>query len=242
MFRPSDPQLHGIKYANWGSRPFEYYWAANIVEVNNKTILDLGVGIPSQHEWYKYMIDTLHPMYYAGIDADGRMKNEEIHANNYDMLAMDMSSLSFKDKTFDIAYCISTFEHIPYQIFMKSIQDTHRVLKDDGVLVITLDEHWDKNIPLDHHNGWNTLEQSVANTELFTFSDISFGLPDFLKLVQDYFVPLTDDITVDCEKKIIFSQETGQVYYQRQNKEQSILRSPILFNSCVSYAVLKKKN
>ena len=242
LFKSSDPQLHGIKYANWGSRPFEYYWAANVVEVKNKRVLDLGVGIPSQHAWYQYIIGTLSPDYYVGIDADGRMKNEEIHTNKYDMLNMDMSSLSFDDKTFDIAYCISTFEHIPYQIFMKSIQEVHRVLKDDGVLVLTLDEHWDKNLPLGHNNGWNDLEQSIMNTELCKTSHQSFGLPDFLNIVKEYFVPLTDDIAIDDNKKTVYSQKNGQIYYQRQNRDPDILRSQIMYNSCVSYAVLKKKS
>lgn len=242
FFKTSDPQLGEIKIANWGSRPFEYYWAAHVVEIRNKRVIDLGIGIPSQHHWYRYVIQTLHPAYYAGIDADGRMQKEEIHADNYDIATMDMSSLKFGDKEFDIAYCISTFEHIPYPIFIKSIQETHRVLKDDGVLVITLDEHWDKDIPLDHNNGWNVLEQSVVNANLFKGSHQSFGLPDFLNLVKEYFVPLNDDISVDHNQKIIFSQKNGQIYYQRQNRDPSILCSPIEYNSCVSYAVLKKKN
>ncbi len=242
LFKNSDPRLNGIKYANWGSRPFEYYWAANVVDVKNKKVLDLGVGIPSQHHWYQYITRILSPNYYVGIDADGRMKNEEIHTDGYDMLNMDMSSLSFNDKTFDIAFCISTFEHIPYPFLMKSIQEAHRVLKDDGVLVITLDEHWDKNLALDHNNGWNDLEQSIMNTELCKVSHQSFGLPDFLDIVKEYFIPLTEDISIDLDRKVIFSKKTGQPYYQRQNRDPGILRSQIMYNSCVSYAVLKKKS
>ncbi len=241
IFARSDQQLEGIKYGNWGSRPYEYYWIANSVDISNKKVIDLGVGLPSQYEWYKYVVNTLRPEYYVGVDTDGRMKSEIIKELNHAMLHMDMTLLAFPDKEFDIAYCISTFEHIPYLDFMKAIQEAHRVLKDDGYLVLTLDEFWDKNIPLDEHNGWNILEQTVPSEKRMQGDQISFGLPDFLELIKEYFVPVDENVVIDINTKKISSSKDGAVYYQRQNRDPNILYSPEVYNSCVSYAVLKKR-
>ena len=75
---------------------------------------------------------------------------------------------------------------------------------------------------------------------MFKREQLSFGLPLFLTLIHDYFVPVNDDIVVDGQKHIIFSKTTGQLYYQRVNRDPRILHSPEVYNSCVSYAVLKK--
>lgn len=240
LFKKDHPILNGIKWGNWGSRPYEYYWASRVVSVEGKRIIDLGVGLPSQYNWYQYVTTQLRPLYYVGIDTDTRILNELTRGSNYEMLHMDMSQLNFPAKSFDIAFCISTFEHIPYPIFIKAIQEAHRVLKDDGVLVFTLDEQWDKNIPITRDTGWNDLEQSLIKLGLFKAVSHTFGLPDFMNLIKEYFVPLTDDIHIDLAEKIISSTTTGAVYYQRNNRDANILASPELYNSCVSYAVVKK--
>ena len=240
LLRQEDSILAGLMWGNWGSRPYEYLWVSKVVSVEGKRVIDLGVGLPSQYNWYHYVATRLKPAYYVGIDADGRIKNEVIHTKNYDMLHMDMSKLTFGDKEFDIAYCISTFEHIPYNIFIKTIQEAHRVLKDDGVLVLTLDEQWDKNLPLTSSSAWNDLEQSLINQGAFQNAHKSFGLPDFLELVKEYFVPVSEDMVIDHTEKMIFSHTTGAVYYHRKNRDTNILHSPECYNSCVSYAVLKK--
>ena len=240
LFKRNDLQLDGLRWANWGSRPYEYYWVSNVVPVNNKRVIDLGVGLPSQHSWFRYVIDVLKPAFYVGIDADGRIIDEVVETEEYKILQMDMSALAFQDNDFDIAYCISTFEHIPFQIFMKAIKEVYRILKDDGVLVLTLDEQWDKDKSLTRDSDWNNLEQSLVQMGLIDNSQHAFGLPDFLNLIRDFFIPLDDDLVVDFANKIIFSQKNGTQYYIRQNRDHNVLHSPECYNSCVSYVVLKK--
>lgn len=239
IFRPSDPVISGIKYGNWGSRPYEYAWASTIVDIKNKRVIDLGVGLPSQYNWYKYAVKKLQPAFYAGIDCDERILREVILKDTFEIKHMDMSKIQYPNKSFDIAFCISTYEHIPYKTFMKSIQETYRILKDDGLLVITLDEEWDKNEPTTHGNGWNTLEQSLIENGLFRRGQRSFGLPEFLSLIKNYFT-LVEDAIVDQINGIIYSKNGETIYYQRPNKDASILNSGSHVNSCVSYALLKK--
>ena len=153
VFTRSDKQIGNIKYGNWGSRPYEYAWVANMVSIEGKRVIDLGVGLPSQYNWFKYVVDKLKPSFYSGIDYDGRIKSELISTNNHEIRYMNMADIDYPDQSFDIAYCISTFEHIPYETFMKSIQEAHRILKDNGTLIITLDEEWDKDQPSNYSNG-----------------------------------------------------------------------------------------
>lgn len=241
VFNPTDPVLNGLIWGNWGSRPYEYYWISKIVDVKDKRVIDLGVGLPSQYNWYSYAISTLKPSFFAGIDVDSRIINEQIKSSNYEIIHMSMADIKYPDKSFNVAYCISTFEHIPYEIFIKSIQEAHRVLEDDGLLVITLDEEWDKDQPITRDNGWNDLEQSLINNGLFQRKTRSFGLPEFMDLIKDYFVLAQEDAVIDMETGIIKSKNNSNIYYNRHDKDRSILNSGIMYNSCVSYAVLKKK-
>lgn len=239
VFNAKGPQLDGIKWGNWGSRPYEYYWAASVASISGKNVIDLGVGLPSQYDWYRYAVNQLHPKFYVGIDADGRMKNEEIITDSYKMLFMNMADIAYPENSFDIAYCISTYEHIPYDVFIETIKETYRVLKDDGVLIITLDEEWDMSQKSNYSNGWNTLELTLVEKNMFTPKNRTFGLPEFLELIKDYFVPYLDEIVHEDGKLI--SKVDGTVYYDRKDKDPKILNSGLPTNSCVSYAILKKK-
>lgn len=242
LFNSKDPRIEGIRFGNWGSRPYEYAWAGEIANVRNKRVIDLGTGIPSQYNWFEYVVRELKPAYYVGIDYDGRIIPEQISQPNYEVKFMSMADLSYPDKSFDVAYCISTFEHIPYEIFVKSISEAHRVLKDDGLLVITLDEEWDKNATATHANSWNLLELDLVKRGLFKNTYRTFGLPEFLALVSNHFELLQEDAVIDRHTGNIISREDGFVYYHRENRDGSIINSGLPVNSCVSYAVLQKKS
>lgn len=241
LFNWQDPRIEGIRFGNWGSRPFEYAWASEIVNITGKRVIDLGTGIPSQYNWFEYVMLHLQPSFYAGIDHDGRMIPEQVSGENFEMKYMSMADLQYADKSFDIAYCISTFEHIPYEIFVKTIPEAYRVLKDDGLLVITLDEEWDKNATVSNYNNWNLLEIDLVKRGLFKNASRTFGLPEFLNLIKDYFVLFQEDAVIDTRKGEIRSNEDNFVYYHRSNRDGALINSGLPTNSCVSYAVLKKK-
>lgn len=242
VFRATDKALSGITYGNWGSRPYEYAWASSLTSsLENARIIDLGVGLPSQYTWYKYVVEILKPLYYVGIDCDSRIKDEIIKEKNYEITYMNMASLSYADNSFDAAYCISTFEHIPYNDFIKSIQEVHRTLKPGGLLIVTLDEEWDRHQPSTYDNGWNILEKSLEEKGLFQRKRRSFGLPEFAHLIQDYFSLIQDDAVIDINAGTIRSSRDGFLYYNRINRDPLILNSGDIVNSCVSYGVFIKK-
>jgi SAM-dependent methyltransferase len=225
-FKKSDPKLDGLKWGNWGSRPYEYFWASTVIDIKDKKVIDLGTGLPSEHNWHEYVRDKLKPSFYVGIDYDNRMLEQKINESNHKLIWMDMSDLWFESETFDVAYAISTFEHIPsYEVFIKSIKETHRVLKQGSKLVVTLDEIWD--VKLNPKNcicsTWNELEKvMLEKTKLDT--EVSFGLIDFSRSIQEYFKPEGIEIFQIPIKK---------------NADTGILHST-QYNSVVSYGIFEK--
>ncbi len=247
IFKHTDNTLAGIMYGNSFSSPYEYAWAASVIPITNKRVIDLGVGIPSQYNWHKYVTNHLKPSFYVGIDSDERMqdyidmlRNEVIKKDHYDMKVMDISHINYPDNSFDVAYCISVYAYMTYDTFITSIKETHRILKNDGLLIVTFNEVWDKNQPITYANSWNTLEQSLISREVCHKIHRSFGLPELLTLIKDYFVVYADDIIV--ENDIIRSQDHSTIYYDRNNSDSHILNSGLPINKCISYAVLKKIN
>ncbi len=240
IFKAIDLTLEGLKWGNWGSNPFEYKWVSQVVDIKDKKVIDLGVGVPSQFNWYEYVVQQLQPSFYAGIDCDKRMVDEQIIESNFEIKHMNMTDLAYEDQFFDVAYCINTFEHIPYNTLINSIQEIHRVLKDGGVLVVTLDERWDKNLPYNSDNNWNILEQSLLESGNFDDKKNAFGLMDFLNLIADYFIPCSEDL-LTFPGRGIYSRKHRFPYYKKINRNSQILNSGNAYNSCVSFVVLKKQ-
>jgi len=224
-FKPTDPTLDGLRFGNWGSRPYEYYWAATILDAKDKTVLDLGIGSPSEHNWYDFVTNVMKTKLYCGIDFDERLKTETIDTDNCKVQWMDMTDLKFDNDKFDIVYCISTFEHFEKEeLFLESIKEAHRVCKKDGLMVVTLDELWNKDNKDPIYSAWNELEKILIKNNHYDNSNISFGMKDFINLVSNYFEPL-EFKTTEIEKA---------------NSDESLLHSKI-WNSVVSYGIFKVK-
>lgn len=220
-FRSTDPQLPGLKFGNWGSRPYEYLWASYVEDVSGLDVLDFGTGLPSEHNWHEFVRDNLKPKSYLGFDFDARIKLEEIDTPNHKVLWMDASNLQLPDNSIDLVYAISTLEHIDnFDLFKKIMKEMHRVLRPGGKMVVTLDEYWDHNekncLP------WNELERARARTGLKTeHPQISYGMVDFAADTYELFEP--------CDAVVL-----------KQNADKSLLYSPV-YNNCVSYGIFKVK-
>jgi ubiquinone/menaquinone biosynthesis C-methylase UbiE len=52
----------------------------------------------------------------------------------------DITDLSYQDKKFDKVFCISVIEHLPsHELILQTLKEFKRVLKDDGLIVLTYD-------------------------------------------------------------------------------------------------------
>ena len=216
-FKPSDPQLPGLKFGNWGSRPYEYFWTAMVHNVKNQDILDIGTGLPSEHNWHEFVRDQLKPSSYVGIDFDSRLKDEEINDEHHKVLWMDATRLELESSSIDVVYSISTYEHIDnLPAFVSILEKCHRVLRPGGKMIVTLDEYWDWKrqdcLP------WNELERAYVRSGK-RFQERSYGMRDFATDIAHIFKPL------------------GEVPV-KNNADGSLLYSPT-YNDCISYGIFE---
>jgi SAM-dependent methyltransferase len=66
---------------------------------------------------------------------------------------MDMRALEFDDASFDFCYSSCAIEHIGhYDDFLRHLQEVRRVLKDDGVYVLTTEFHYGEDVIPAPHN------------------------------------------------------------------------------------------
>jgi ubiquinone/menaquinone biosynthesis C-methylase UbiE len=218
-FKPSDPQFPGLRYGNWGSRPFEYFWTSCVEPVEGLDVLDIGTGLPSEHNWHEHVRDNLKPKSYLGFDFDSRIKLEEINTPTHKVRWMDASNLQLPDNSIDLVFSISTFEHIDnFDLFKSIMKETARVMRPGAKMVLTLDEYWDWKdqscLP------WNELERARVRVGVKT-EGRSYGICDFAEDIAEWFEPC-DSVPV------------------KNNADNSMLYSPV-YNDCVSYGVFKVK-
>lgn len=113
----------------------------NYLNGENKTynILDAGSGIT----FFPYFINSnIKSVNIFCCDFDPSLEKVFSVVNkNYpkkiDFNLEDLNKLSFKDKTFDIIYCISVMEHM--NDFESVIKEFKRLLKANGILILTFD-------------------------------------------------------------------------------------------------------
>ena len=97
----------------------EKWRIAAVLELLNGKILDIGCQ-------YNHLVGN----YGNGVGVD-------IYPwAGIDVLIEDSSKLPFKDESFDTVTIIAALNHIPNR--KACIRDVHRVLKNDGVLIITM--------------------------------------------------------------------------------------------------------
>lgn len=215
-FLPHENRIEGIRFGNWGSRPYEYFWAAVIEDVKGKDVLDIGTGTPTEHNWNQFVKQTLMPHSYIGIDIDERLKYDNINEDLHKVLYMNACDLKLEDNSIDIIYSISTFEHVSdLTDFHQIMKECNRVLRPNGKMIVTLDERWDVNTIISCAP-WNDLETDIINRG-GKFDNLSFGMKDFVRLVNPLFL---------AQKEIP----------EKENANESILHTKV-YNSCVSYGV-----
>lgn len=225
-FTSQDPRLEGLLYGNWGSRPYEYMWASTVESCEGKHVLDCGTGLPNEHNWNEYVKQVLKPASYTGVDFDSRMKDREVITENHKMLWMDLTDLKFPDNSFDFCYSISTFEHFnTVEIFVKAMNEIHRVLKPGAKMVLTLDEWWDVNYTNFDWVPWNNLEIDLINCGAMERGQVSFDMQDFATIIAEKFAPVDKFNIADFPNKY--------------NADERLLHNKY-WNSCVSFGVFEK--
>lgn len=189
-FIKKNPHTKKYFYANWGSREWEYQWVENILNkigIKNKKIVDIGIGLPTDSDFYKFYIKS--DSFLTAYDTDSRLNKTTYLSNKCKIIRRSAEKMDVPSATVDVVVCISSFEHFPVEIFKKTIKEIHRVLKKNGQLIVTLDLTYDKL----KSARWAILEKTLnglpAEENDFMLKPVHKKLtPEyFLKMISPYF-------------------------------------------------------
>ncbi|NTU23776.1 class I SAM-dependent methyltransferase [Brevibacillus sp. HB1.2] len=167
----------------WNSRPYEYAWAKQFANPND-VVLDSACGIC--HPFKFYLADQCREVhacdldnrilykeaiYQDIVDVFGKRVADSLPAHYFDGIhycRANLTYLPYPNQKFDTVFCISVLEHLEDPIMVQAFREFHRVLKDDGQLVLTFD------YPLIN---LARLQQVLAEVGLQFSSDVSFEMP-----------------------------------------------------------------
>ncbi|MGL5379369.1 class I SAM-dependent methyltransferase [Clostridium sp.] len=186
----SDPQVNTLLYpipSQWWSRLYEYAWASQFVEAEDIS-LDAACGLP--HHFKFYIAEKSKEAYACDITDEiedkafmlNLIKNEfSLEAslnitsslNKLNLIKADISDLPYNDKKFDKIYCISVLPEISAPVIEKTFLEFNRVLKDDGLIILSMDHP---------RIDFNYLTSVIANSGFKFLSDVDFTpLPNILQ-------------------------------------------------------------
>lgn len=100
---------------------------------HGKVVLDIACG-----EGYGTGLIANRALEVTGIDINENIINEaktKYHSNNIQFLVGDIYNIPVSNKYFDLLICFETIEHV--EDHLKVINEVKRVLKEDGILLIS---------------------------------------------------------------------------------------------------------
>src|ERR1035437_2581193 len=99
-------------------------------------ILDVGCGS------YPYFLTTTKFKEKYGIDPSVNLSLVEDAGIILKKIKINKNTLPFKNDYFDVVTMLAVFEHIEHNDLVAVIKEIRRVLKKDGVLIITTPAPW----------------------------------------------------------------------------------------------------
>ncbi len=113
-----------------------------------QTIIDLGCGNGRLLQFIEKEASNWHQktFHYVGLDTSSNLLSEA--RKKYPGKTFqrgDMTKIPLKDKSADIIFCIRAFHHLPTRnLRQKSLKEIKRVLKPQGILILTVWDLWQK--------------------------------------------------------------------------------------------------
>lgn len=157
FFVNSDARREKLIYdlpESWWSRPFEYEWCINFISPHG-VVLDAACGIP--HPLKFYLAGVCAEVYACDMDkriisreaiiqeinqAVGEKAAGQVLARrttNLHLAEANLTALPYDEESFDTIFCISVLEHLTLEDTVLTLQEFHRTLNDEGLLVLTFD-------------------------------------------------------------------------------------------------------
>lgn len=180
---------------NQWSRIYEYPYCFEAIRDNindDAHVLDAGSGVT----FFPFFMSSNYKI--TCIDQDDYSDifntiNKKQRTNVY-FKKTSLQSISFPDNTFDAIYCISVLEHT--KDYVSILKEFRRILKSDGLIVITFD------VSLDTNKWGVDIDTSIALiNNISKFFDIEYKAMNFIN---------------DLEKKDMYT--TGYVQKYKSHK------------------------
>lgn len=153
----SDAQIDSMIFklrSTWWSRFYEYAWAASFTEPE-ATVLDAACGI--SHPFKFYLADNCADVYACDIDERilhpgaiireitddlGYEAAQSIYPGYFERIHFSQANLAqlpYSENMFDTIFCISVLEHLDLPTLQSALQEFNRILKQDGLIILTFD-------------------------------------------------------------------------------------------------------
>ncbi|MCS1351652.1 bifunctional 2-polyprenyl-6-hydroxyphenol methylase/3-demethylubiquinol 3-O-methyltransferase UbiG [Mechercharimyces sp. CAU 1602] len=138
----------------WWNRRYEYKWAQQFVN-DRAVVLDAACGVP--HPFKLYVAQHAKKVYACDIQPEISKKEtvltkmrstygaeavSQLPENIFDKIDLreaDITALPYQDGQFDTIFCLSVLEHLSIEKVKLSLREFRRTLKDDGLIILTID-------------------------------------------------------------------------------------------------------
>ena len=165
----------------WWSRVYEYPWAINYAKAG-QVVADLGCGYH-----FRPFKDALSKVcyYVYAVDKDERvldLDKQYPFATNLQMVVADMEKpMPIQKHSLDRIFCISVLEELDDP--EAALSGMHRILKPDGLAVLTFDVVYNNNLPQGQYKGISVeyMLQLAVTANLFPREEISCSMDNRLK-------------------------------------------------------------
>ena len=132
---PKDPgfkdRWFGFKKSIYRKRMFKRYKSCNSY-INNKIVLDVPCGVG----WGTSLLTCTKKLY--GLDIDrGAIEYAKSHYKKIEFQVGSMAEVPFASESLDVVICLEGIEHVPKEIGVKFFEESLRVLKPFGLLILT---------------------------------------------------------------------------------------------------------
>ncbi|MFJ8457681.1 glycosyltransferase [Lysinibacillus xylanilyticus] len=168
--------------------------------LKNKVVLDAACG-----EGYGSEILSAQARQVYGMDIDEKSithAKKTYVKSNLDFLVGSIEKLPFEDDFFDIIVSFETIEHVDENLQKKFLKEIKRVLKKDGLLIISTPN---KKVYSDHRNYSNPFHiKEFYKDEFYTFLKSSFQNVEFYYQLR--------------ESVFLLSKNNSQFFYNLDTK------------------------
>ena len=193
----------GIEDAELEAEHYQRYYSV-LPLVKNKVVLDAACG-----EGYGTNILSVNAASVNGLDinedAINRAKEKYQNKKNISFLTGSVGELPFADHSIDVVISFETIEHISEELQFKFLGEIVRVLKEDGVLVMSTPNKKIYSDLYDYHNEFHVKE--FYGNEFYAFLKSRF---QFVRFFDQYFEVVS---VIDKAER-----QTGTISYIKSNQ------------------------